>query len=83
MIAHNGLVNSAVAEVSRLMLKLGVIDGVVPEPMGGAHKDHPAAAGALKTALLAALGEIQRVPIKKLLDLRYQKFRAMGVFGEE
>jgi len=65
------------------LLKLGVIDGVVPEPMGGAHKDHPAAAGALKTALLAALGEIQRVPIKKLLEQRYQKFRAMGVFGEE
>ena len=61
---------------------LGVIDGVIPEPLGGAHNDIAAAAGSLKEALLAAITELSKVKTPKLLDDRYQKFRALGQFTE-
>jgi acetyl-CoA carboxylase carboxyl transferase subunit alpha len=62
--------------------KLGVIDGIVPEPLGGAHNDHFAAASALKEAVLATLKELRALPIAQLLEQRYQKFRALGQFTE-
>ncbi len=62
--------------------KLGVIDGIVPEPLGGAHNDHVAAAASLKDAVLAALAELGKIPTAKLLEQRYQKFRALGQFTE-
>ncbi len=62
--------------------KLGVIDGIIPEPLGGAHNDHSAAASALKEAVLATLADLTKVPTAKLLEQRYQKFRALGQFTE-
>jgi acetyl-CoA carboxylase carboxyl transferase subunit alpha len=62
--------------------KLGIIDGVIPEPLGGAHNDHAAAAASLKDAVLAALAELGQIPTPQLLEQRYQKFRAMGQFTE-
>ena len=62
--------------------KLGVIDGIVPEPLGGAHNDHFAAANSLKDALLATLKELGDIPTAQLLEQRYQKFRALGQFTE-
>jgi acetyl-CoA carboxylase carboxyl transferase subunit alpha len=62
--------------------ELGVIDGIIPEPPGGAHHNHQAAADSLKTALLAALEELKKVPMELLLQQRYEKFRAMGKFTE-
>ena len=62
--------------------KLGAIDTIVPEPAGGAQKNHKAAASAVKKAVLAALRELAKLPIDKLLDQRYAKFRAMGNFGK-
>lgn len=59
---------------------LGIVDGIVPEPLGGAHYDHHAAADALKDALLANLEELDRVPADQLLQKRYEKFRALGKF---
>ena len=60
----------------------GIIDAVIPEPLGGAHNDIPAAAEALKNAVLAAITELSKVKGPKLLDDRYQKFRALGQFTE-
>jgi acetyl-CoA carboxylase carboxyl transferase subunit alpha len=65
------------------LLKLELIDDVVPEPLGGAHHDPVAAAESLKTMVVSALKDLQRLPVKKLLELRYEKFRRMGVTGEE
>jgi acetyl-CoA carboxylase, carboxyl transferase, alpha subunit len=65
------------------LMELGVIDGVVPEPLGGAHHDHAAAARMLKDALLNALADVSKLPIEKLLDQRYEKFRRMGVIATE
>ncbi|MFC5454923.1 acetyl-CoA carboxylase carboxyltransferase subunit alpha [Prosthecobacter fluviatilis] len=62
--------------------KLGIIDGIIPEPLGGAHNDHFAAASALKEAVLATLKELNAVPTTQLLEQRYQKFRALGQFTE-
>ncbi|MDB6007580.1 MAG: acetyl-CoA carboxylase carboxyltransferase subunit alpha [Prosthecobacter sp.] len=62
--------------------KLGVIDGIIPEPLGGAHNDHFAAANSLKEAVLATLKELGSLPTAQLLEKRYQKFRALGQFTE-
>lgn len=66
-----------------VLMELGLVDGVIPEPVGGAHHDHTAAAELLKTAVVSALQELAKVPTDRLLDQRYEKFRAMGVIGEE
>jgi acetyl-CoA carboxylase alpha subunit len=62
-------------------LELGVVDGVVAEPEGGAQKDHDAAARLLKTALLEALEEVEETPGEELRAKRRAKFRGMGVFA--
>ncbi len=59
-------------------LRLGVIDGIVAEPPGGAHTDKKAAAELLKRALGRVLGELAQVPPADLPALRYEKFRRMG-----
>jgi acetyl-CoA carboxylase carboxyl transferase subunit alpha len=62
-------------------LDLGVIDGIVPEPEGGAQTDHDAAALLLKTALTEALEELDDTPGEELRRRRRAKFRGMGVFA--
>jgi acetyl-CoA carboxylase carboxyl transferase subunit alpha len=64
------------------LLKLGVIDQVVPEPAGGAHRDPNLAAQNLKEAVSAALKDLAKIPTDKLLQARYDKFRKMGRFQE-
>jgi len=63
-------------------LKLGVIDAVIPEPLGGAHRNMEAAARSVKTAIVKCLDELEKLSIPKLLDKRYKKFRGMGAFAE-
>jgi acetyl-CoA carboxylase carboxyl transferase subunit alpha len=74
------------AEVLRItapdLLKLGVIDSVIPEPPGGAHRNWEAAAGETRTALRAALAELRKLSGDELVQQRYAKFRRMGVFEE-
>lgn len=62
--------------------RLGVIDGIVKEPEGGAQTDHAAAAAAVKEAVLAAIAELVKIPVDELVDRRYAKFRAMGDFSK-
>ena len=61
--------------------RLGVIDVVVPEPEGGAHLDHAAAAAALRRHVIASLMALQRVPRERLLAGRYAKYRHIGRTG--
>jgi acetyl-CoA carboxylase carboxyl transferase subunit alpha len=61
--------------------ELGVIDGVVPEPEGGAHTDHDAAAALLADAIVAALAEVDALDPAERRRLRRAKFRAMGVIA--
>jgi acetyl-CoA carboxylase carboxyl transferase subunit alpha len=62
-------------------LELGVIDGIVPEPEGGAQNDHDEAARLLKEALLENLEELVDVPGDELRRRRRAKFRSLGVFA--
>ena len=62
------------------MSELGCIDGIIPEPPGGAHTDHARAAELLDAALAKELAEIKGVPARELLESRYQKFRKMAQF---
>ncbi len=59
---------------------LGLIDGIVPEPPGGAHEDPAAAAEFLREHLLYWVKELSRLTPTELVDHRYDKFRAMGNF---
>ena len=61
-------------------LELGVIDGIVPEPPGGAHTDYDAAAQMLADGLETALGEVENDSPEARIRLRRAKFRAIGVF---
>jgi acetyl-CoA carboxylase carboxyl transferase subunit alpha len=72
----------ALKMTSRDLLRFGVIDEVIPEPLGGAHRDHREAAANLKSFLIRSLREIADQPRSQILDRRYEKFRRMGVFEE-
>jgi acetyl-CoA carboxylase carboxyl transferase subunit alpha len=63
------------------MLALGLIDGIVPEPCGGAHNDPDAATALVDQALSAALAEVSALGVEDRLQLRYDKFRRMGEEG--
>jgi acetyl-CoA carboxylase carboxyl transferase subunit alpha len=62
--------------------RLGVVDHVIPEPLGGAHRDPQQMAIRVKQYLARSLRELVSLPVEKLLDGRYEKFRRMGVFLE-
>ena len=62
------------------MAELGCVDGIIPEPPGGAHTDHARAAELLDSALQKQLSEIKSLPVRDLLEARYQKFRKMAQF---
>ena len=64
------------------LLKLGLIDGVIEEPYGGAHTDHKAMAASIENAIAESLDELTRLDTEELLERRYQKYRRMGVFKE-
>jgi acetyl-CoA carboxylase carboxyl transferase subunit alpha len=59
--------------------KFGVVDRIVPEPLGGAHRDHKAAGDALRIALVETLASLRTHSLSQLLDRRYAKFRDIGL----
>src|SRR6476469_2120571 len=63
------------------MLALGLIDGIIPEPAGGAHNDADAATALVDQALSVALDEVSALGTRELLNARYDKFRRMGEEG--
>jgi acetyl-CoA carboxylase carboxyl transferase subunit alpha len=75
---------SLAAEAMKITAKdlneLGCIDGIIPEPAGGAHADHAQAAQLLDAALQQHLATVRKMPVGELLETRYQKFRNMAQF---
>ena len=67
---------------SKDLMKLGVVDGVVPEPLGGAHRDPHTAAHNLEQYIAKTLRDLKRTKVENLLERRYEKFRNMGVVME-
>jgi acetyl-CoA carboxylase carboxyl transferase subunit alpha len=68
---------------ARDLFRLRIIDDIIPEPLGGAHRDPRAMANTLRAYLLRYLREVRQMPAEDLLEQRYQKFRRMGVFTEQ
>ena len=60
------------------LLELGIIDGIIPEPLGGAHRDPAGAFAALKSALSKHLAKLQKISIRKLVDQRFEKYARIG-----
>jgi acetyl-CoA carboxylase carboxyl transferase subunit alpha len=79
----NGAKASDAAEVLKLtaegLLKMGIIDEVVPEPLGGAHRDPQKSAQNIKEAIQKNLKELKTLSKEELLRARYKRFRGMGV----
>jgi len=65
------------------LLELGLIDEIIPEPPGGAHRDPETMAATLKAAILEALGRLEGRSADVLVDGRQEKYRRMGVFLED
>ncbi|MSV32819.1 MAG: acetyl-CoA carboxylase carboxyltransferase subunit alpha [Bryobacterales bacterium] len=76
------LAANALRLTARDLLELGLIDGVIPEPNGGAQNDWEESAASLDAGLQAALGKLAGLTPKELVDHRYEKFRAIGSFFE-
>ena len=74
---------SALKMTSKHLVGMGVVDDVIEEPLGGAHRDHHQMAARMKMYLLKCLRELVGTPADKLLDKRYDKFRRMGVYFEQ
>jgi acetyl-CoA carboxylase carboxyl transferase subunit alpha len=74
------------AEVMKItapdLQRLGVIDAIVPEPLGGAHRDWDTAAASLRTALREQLAALTDLSPEALTADRYEKFRRIGAFEE-
>src|SRR3984893_5662026 len=64
------------------LLRLEVVDEIIPEPDGGAHRDYDSVTANLSGALRGALRQVSQLPVAELLEKRYQKFRRLGVFSE-
>ena len=82
----DGTKGAQAAEALKITAKdikaLDVIDEIVPEPAGGAHRDHAAMAANLHVALTRNLKELKAIPADELIEQRYQKFRKMSRFTE-
>ena len=79
---HAATAAEALKLTSKHLMKLGVIDSVVQEPLGGAHRDPHTAAHNLEQHIAKTLRELKRLKTDTLLERRYEKFRNLGQFVE-
>ncbi len=82
----NEQTNAAAARALKMTasdnLSLGIVDAVIPEPLGGAHRDPGAAADAVRQWIVAQLTELRGIDPERLLADRYQRFRRLGAYEE-
>jgi acetyl-CoA carboxylase carboxyl transferase subunit alpha len=64
------------------MLGFGLVDGIIPEPVGGAHWDYAEAATILKNYLVPVLKELKQIPAEERINKRIEKFSKMGFWEE-
>jgi acetyl-CoA carboxylase carboxyl transferase subunit alpha len=76
------LAADALRLTARDVYALRVIDEIIAEPLGAAHRDPRQMGNILKAYLLRSIRELKQMPVEELLEKRYQKFRRMGVFNE-
>jgi len=75
------LAAEAMAITSERLRDLGLIDAIVPEPLGGAHRDPDAVARNLQGAVLEVLGQLERLSVDALLDARHQRLMGYGQYA--
>ena len=63
-------------------MEFGLVDGIVPEPWGGAHWDYEEAANNLKKYLLPVIAELKKIPAQERINQRIEKFGKMGFWDE-
>jgi len=63
--------------------QLGVVDAIIPEPLGGAHNNLEAMAATLKKTLTEALAQLVKIPVDRLLEERYRKYRRLAYYTED
>lgn len=80
---HADKAANALRFTSKDLLGFGIVDEIIDEPLGGAHRDHRRMAMLLKASLSEALRHLNDVPADQLLERRYQKFRKIGKFEEQ
>jgi acetyl-CoA carboxylase carboxyl transferase subunit alpha len=82
----NEQTNTAAAKSLKLTasdnLQLGIVDDVISEPVGGAHRDPAAAAKLLQQWIVRQLTELRTIPVDDLLQQRYERFRKLGAYSE-
>jgi len=71
----------ALGITSMRLSELGLVDQVINEPLGGAHRDIDVTAGNIKAAILASLEQLEQIPPDELVEARYQRLMAYGQFG--
>jgi acetyl-CoA carboxylase carboxyl transferase subunit alpha len=71
----------ALGITSARLSELGLVDQVISEPLGGAHRDIDATAGNIKAAILESLEELLQIPAEELIEARYKRLMAYGQFG--
>ncbi|HBT75462.1 MAG TPA: acetyl-CoA carboxylase carboxyl transferase subunit alpha [Planctomycetaceae bacterium] len=79
---HKDKAAAALKLRSQDLLRLGVIENVIEEPVGGAHRDPHLTASRLKQYLRSQLKELTKIPVEELVVRRYERFRKLGVFEE-
>ena len=67
---------------SKHLLELGIVDDIIEEPIGGAHRDHHSMASRMKKYLVKNLKQLAELDTESLLEARYDRFRRIGVFEE-
>jgi acetyl-CoA carboxylase carboxyl transferase subunit alpha len=67
---------------ARDLVEMGFADGIIPEPLGGAHRDRARAARDVCDVVARTIAELQTVPTDTLLERRYEKYRDIGFFQE-
>jgi len=80
--AKASLAAEAMAITSQHLKKLDLIDGIIDEPLGGAHRDPESMAATLRESLISTLDELQGIPLEQLLEQRYQRLMRYGSFAE-
>lgn len=79
---YAGKAAEALKLTSKDLKELNIIDEIINEPAGGAHRDHELTAQRVKDYIMRALSELKKLSREELFEDRYQKFRSMGVFAE-
>ncbi len=83
----NEQTNTAAAKSLKLTAKdniaLGIVDDVIPEPIGGAHRDTKLTGASVQAWIVSALTDLRQTPLDALMDARYERYRRMGSYLED